>query len=308
MQELISIILPIFIILVTGYLIKTIRLIDSTFISSINKALYNFFLPLLLFYEIKEADYSKIPSMYILFIAILSICLIFCLSLIASKILGINRNESFSVTMNSFRGNYAYMGLPVSYFFFGDQGITIAAIYMAFIVPFVNILSVICLTLGSTDKINLRKMFITAVLNPIVIGCTVGFVCLFLSISLPDSINKSINILSRVTMPLALICIGGGINISLIKGNIASIILVVLFKLFILPVIALLLIYLSKLDFNDYTEVLLIMLASPCATVNYVLAISLGGSVKLTTSVIILTTLLSIFVYPFWYSIIQYFS
>ena len=308
MQELISIILPIFIILAVGFLIKISRLIDSTFIPSINKALYNFFLPLLLFYEIKKADYSKIPSIYILSVAILSICLIFCLSLIISKILSINRNESFSITMNSFRGNYAYMGLPVSYFFFGDSGVTIAAIYMAFIVPFVNILSVICLTLGSSDKINIQKMFTTAILNPIVLGCAAGFVCLFLSISLPDSIDKSINILSRVTIPLPLICIGGGINISLIKGNIISIILVVLFKLFILPAIALLLICLSKLDFNDYTEVLLIMLASPCATANYILAISLGGSVKLTTSVIILTTLLSIFVYPLWYSIIQFFS
>ena len=229
------------------------------------------------------------------------------MSLLTSKILGINRNEAFSIAMNSFRGNYAYMGLPVSYFFFGDKGISIAAILMAIIVPFVNILSVICLALGSIDKIALKKMFITAIFNPIVIGCVFGFMSLFLTLSLPAPLDKSIDMLGRVTMPLALICIGGGIDVSLIKGNVISIILVVLFKLFVLPTIALLFIHLINLNINEYGKILIIMLASPCASVNYILAATFGGSVKLTTSVIILTTLLAILVYPFWYSIIQSF-
>ena len=305
MQELISIILPIFIILFTGYIIKTIHIIDLTFVASINKSLYNFFLPLLLFYEIGKSDFTKLPPLTILFIAILSICLIFCLSLLSSKILGINRNEAFSIAMNSFRGNYAYMGLPVSYFFFGEKGIAIAAIFMAIIVPFVNILSVICLALGSIDKVELKNMFITAIFNPIVIGCVLGFLYFSLSLSLPEPLNKSIDMLAHVTMPLALICIGAGIDLSLIKGNITSIILVIFFKLFILPAVALLTIYLMNVKMNEYGKVLIIMLASPCASVNYILAVSFGGSVKLTTSVIILTSLLAILVYPFWYSIIQ---
>jgi predicted permease len=307
MQELISIILPVFIILITGYLIRLMHIIDSTFISSINKSLYNFFLPLLLFYEIEKADYTKLPSMEIICITLLSICIIFGLSLLLSKLLHINRCEAFSIAMNCFRGNYAYMGLPVSYFFYGTEGITIAAIFMAFIVPFVNILSVTALALGSTDKGDLKKMFVIAIFNPIVIGCAAGFTCLVLAISLPETVDKSINILSNVTMPLALICIGGGINISLIKGNVVSIILVLFFKLFVLPAVALTLLFLYKVDFNKYIEVLIIMLASPCATVNYILAVSLGGSTILTTAVIILTTLLSIFVYPLWYSIVNSF-
>lgn len=307
MQELISIILPVFIILFTGYFIKIIHIIDSTFITSINKSLYNFFLPLLLFYEIHKADYTKIPSIDIVSITLLSICIIFGLSLLLSKLLHINRGEAFSIAMNSFRGNYAYMGLPVSFLFFGTEGITIAAIFMAFIVPFVNILSVIALALGSTDKVDLKKMFVIAILNPIVIGCVAGFICLALAISLPETVDKSINILSNVTMPLALICIGAGINISLIKGNILSIILVLFFKLFVLPSVALILLFLYKADFNKYIEVLIIMLASPCATVNYILAVSLGGSTALTTAVIILTTILSIFVYPLWYTIVNCF-
>lgn len=305
MQELILIVLPIFIILFTGYVIKIIHIIDLTFVASVNKSLYNFFLPLLLFYEIGKSDFTKIPPLNILFITICSICIILCLSLFTSKILGINRNEAFSVAMNSFRGNYAYMGLPVSYLFFGDKGISIAAVLMAIIVPFVNILSVICLALGSIDKIALKKMFITAIFNPIVIGCVFGFIYLFFSISMPEPIDKSIDMLSRVTMPLALVCIGAGIDVSLIKGNIVSIILVVLFKLFVLPAIAILFIHLLNANMNEYGKILIIMLASPCASVNYVLAVSFGGSVRLTTSVIILTTLLAIFVYPFWYSIIQ---
>jgi len=45
-----------------------------------------------------------------------------------------------------------------------------------------------------------------------------------------------------------------------------------------------------------------VMAASPSATVNYILAATMGGDVDSTSGTIVITTLLSIFTYVFWLS------
>ncbi|MDY6821426.1 MAG: AEC family transporter, partial [Deferribacterota bacterium] len=221
-----------------------------------------------------------------------------------SKLFLLSRKETFTVGMNSFRGNYAYMGLPVTYFFMGDHALKIAAIYMAFIVPIVNILSVISLSMGSKREIRLKEVLKFSVSNAIVIGCVVGLISLFTGFKLPYVIDKSIDILTQVTLPLALLNIGASFNFKYITSKIAPSILIILLKLLLLPSISLLIILLFKIEINVYCKVLIIMLSSPCASVNYVLASSLEGDVDLTLSSIISTTILSIITYPLWYSII----
>ncbi|MDY6821853.1 MAG: AEC family transporter, partial [Deferribacterota bacterium] len=77
MQELIILTSPIFIVILIGYILKLSNIIDSDFIISTNKMLFNFFLPLLLFYKIYSTSIAELPSFILLFIALLSIFLIY---------------------------------------------------------------------------------------------------------------------------------------------------------------------------------------------------------------------------------------
>ncbi|KAA0259189.1 AEC family transporter [Deferribacter autotrophicus] len=232
-----------------------------------------------------------------MYIAIVSVGLI---SYVFLKIFKTESKIIGTFIMNSFRGNYAYIGLPVSYFTFGDKGLVIASIYMAFIVPFVNFLSIISLTIFSSTKKNLSKIFKQIIFNPLAIGCIIGIIFSFFKIKIPLSIDRFLNINSSATLPLALLAIGASINFDKLKSSLKLSIINSLFKLIFLPLIGFIIIFIMKIPIDLKSKIIIILLATPSATVNFVLASTMNGDANLSANTIILSTILSFFTYSIY--------
>jgi predicted permease len=193
------------------------------------------------------------------------------------------------------------MGLPVSYYAFGDPGLLYASVFMAFLVPLVNLLSVISLGMFA-GRSSVLVVIKNSLFNPLAIGCFLGLAASYTNMVFPEFVSRTLVIVSGVTLPLALFCIGASLTLRQLNGNILIIFLSSGFKLLIMPALVLILLSLFDQPIDTMAKVLVVMAASPSATVNYILAATMGGDVDSTSGTIVITTLLSIFTYVFWLS------
>ncbi|MGC8768463.1 AEC family transporter [Calditerrivibrio sp.] len=299
-------VLPIFVVVFFGYFLKRFGYIDDVYVKSNNKLIFNFFLPLLLFYEISKTAINAESYLLIIIVMVASIFTIFIFSFLFGKVLKMPQYSLGTFAMNNFRANYAYMGLPISFYAFGKEGLSIGSILMAVIVPFVNLLSVVALSIGKkSDKSKLMFFIQSTLINPIAFSCILGLIFSYFKVELPVFITRSIDIVSKVALPLALIGIGATINFNYIRGNKFYLLMVVIIKLFVLPFVALSYIYLFNIKLDIVSKVLIVMLASPPATVNFVLADMMGGDKELSSGAIMLSTLMAIFSFIFWLTVLK---
>lgn len=299
MGQILQIVLPVFIVLFTGWFIKQIKLIDDTFINTANKLIFNVCLPVLLFYKISLADLRSVFSISHLLIMITSIMLMFFLGFLFAKLLRL-KSSAGTFSMNTFRANYAYMGLPVSAYAYGDKGLVIASVLMAFVVPMVNFMSVVALSISMKEGRSLKPFLKNTLLNPLAIACILGIIFSWFSVTFPVFIARSLHIVSGVTLPLALFCVGGSMSREKMKGELAPASVSAFLKLMIMPLSAFLMLKAFNIDFDIMSKTLVIMLSAPTATVNYVLAAQMQGDSSLAGTSIVLSTLLAIFSFTFW--------
>lgn len=298
-------ILPIFLTILFGNFLKKVKLIDEIFISKANKLIFYILLPLLLFYKIAKSDFNKTFDIKYILIMYFSFIILIILAIPILKLLKTDKSDIGTFLMNSFRGNYAYVGLPVSYFSFGDKGLVIASIYMAFIVPVVNLLSVIVLSFSSEKSSSKKEVFYQIVFNPLAIACIFGILFSLLKIDIPIAIDRFLSINSSATLPLALLSIGATINLQKLGNSFKLSLINTLFKLIILPVLGFIILFLTKTPISLHAKIMIILLAAPAATVNFVLAKEMGGNENLSASTIILSTILSFFSYLVYLTLLQ---
>jgi predicted permease len=192
------------------------------------------------------------------------------------------------------------MGLPVSAYAYGDQGLVIASVLMAFVVPMVNFMSVVALSMSMTSGRSLKPLLKNTLLNPLAIACIAGIAASWFELKFPVFIDRSLLIISGVTLPLALFCVGGSMTKKQMTGEFAHSMAASAMKLLLMPFIAFMLIRYSGMDFSVTSKTLVIMLSAPTATVNYVLASQMQGDTEMAGSTILFSTLLSIFTFTLW--------
>ncbi len=299
MLTILFIVLPIFLVIFLGKALQLVGIINSSFIKTANRLIFNVCLPILLFHKISSANIHHVLNVRILLIMAATIVSMFVISFAVAKTPIIPQRSGGSFMMNNFRANYAYLGLPVSYYAFGDPGLLHASILMAFMVPLVNLLSVLSLGLFSGRR-STAAFIKNTLFSPLAIACIAGLAVSYAEIVFPEFITRTLDIISGVTLPLALFCIGASLAIRQIKGNLFVIFLSTGFKLLLMPAVAIVLLWFFEQPVNTLTKVLVVMVASPTATVNFVLAATMGGDTDSTSGTIVISTLLSIFSYVFW--------
>ncbi|PLX67677.1 MAG: AEC family transporter [Denitrovibrio sp.] len=299
MIQILQIVLPVFIVLFIGWFIRQIKLIDDDFIQTANKLIFNVCLPVLLFYKIALADLRSVFSISHLIIMFISIILMFVIAFVTAKAMKLGKSEG-TFAMNTFRANYAYMGLPVSAYAFGDQGLVIASVLMAFVVPMVNFMSVVALSISMTGERSLKPFIKNTLLNPLAIACLLGIAASWFNIGFPVFIARSLEIVSGVTLPLALFCVGGSMSRDRMKGDFFPALSSSFLKLLVMPFCAYLMLKISGIELSVTSKTLVIMLSAPTATVNYVLASQMQGDAPMAGSTIVMSTLLSILSFSLW--------
>lgn len=299
----INVTMPIFLVMVIGYILKQIGMLNDNFVTVANKFNFKVTLPFMLFKDIAGVDIKAVFDIkYVLFCAIVStIC--FWVVLGTAKLLVRDKTIRGAFVQSSFRGSAAVMGLAFIQNIYGSSAMGPLMIVSA--VPLYNIFSVIVLTFETNDntgidkKAKIRQAGINICKNPIILSILAGLIVGLLGIQFPTLVNKTISNVAQMATPLALITIGAGFEGRKALAKIAptmaaSMIKLVLQPLVFLPVAA-------WMGFSGEKMIaILIMLASPTTPSCYIMAKSMNNDEVLTASVIVTTTLMAAFTLTGW--------
>ena len=299
----INVTMPIFLVMVIGYILKQIGMLNDNFVTVANKFNFKVTLPFMLFKDIAGVDIKAVFDIkYVLFCAIVStIC--FWVVWGTAKLLVRDKTIRGAFVQSSFHGSAAVMGLAFIQNIYGSSAMGPLMIVSA--VPLYNIFSVIVLTFEANDSTNIdkkakiRQAGMNICKNPIILSILAGLIVGLLGIQFPTLVNKTISNVAQMATPLALITIGDGFEgrkalAKIAPTMVASTIKLVLQPLVFLPVAA-------WMGFSGEKMIaILIMLASPTTPSCYIMAKSMNNDEVLTASVIVTTTLMAAFTLTGW--------
>lgn len=210
----INVTFPIFLVMVIGYILKQIGMLNDNFVTVANKFNFKVTLPFMLFRDISGVDIRAVFDLkYVLFCAIVStIC--FWLIWGGVKLFVKDKTIRGAFVQSSFRSSAAVMGLAFIQNMYGSSAMGPLMIVGA--VPLYNIFSVIVLTFeAQTDEaINgrekVKEACINIAKNPIILGILTGLIAALLRLDFPVIMDKTIHNVAQMATPLALITIGAG--------------------------------------------------------------------------------------------------
>lgn len=293
--DIINIVLPVFSVIALGWLLRRWQLIDASFLKQTNKLVYYVCLPLLLFYKIGTADFFANFNGKLIVGSIAAVAITFVLSYLYTVVRGYPDKARGVFSQASFRGNIAYMGLAITLNAYGETGLTKAGILMGFLVPFLNLFAILALLWphrGDGEQRGAIFWMRQIALNPLIIASFLGIIWSFLDLPIPLVFERSLNIATGMTLPLALLAIGGGFSLEKLRGDLFKAALASCVKTIWMPILAAILLISMGVQGMDLGIGVLIA-GTPAATANYIMADQLKGDAELAGASVMLSTLLS---------------
>jgi len=297
--EILTIVLPVFLVIALGYLLRRLALIDADFLFQTNRLVYYICLPLLLFYKIGTADFFASFNGALVLGSTLAVAAGFCLSYGYAVLRGYPPAARGAFSQGSFRGNLAYIGLAIVLNAYGEAGFTRAGILMGFLVPVLNFFAILALLLPHRHSGEGRGAGFWArqmIGNPLIIASFAGIAWSYLKLPLPLILERSLHIATGMTLPLALIAIGGSFSLAKLKGDMVRAAFATGFKLVWLPLIAAGLLFALGVHGRDLA-IGVLFAGTPAATATYIMAHQLKGDAELAGSIVMMSTALSAVTY-----------
>ena len=179
----------------------------------------------------------------------------------------------------------------------GEPGIRYFGVLIGFVIPIINVLAVSTLIWHSGNKgtfgQNLKVLLKALISNPLILGCLAGILFSRSNAYFPVFIDNTFSLMTAVTMPLALISIGGSLTLEGLKHHTKNAFLASMLKGLILPVIGFFLLNAFSVTGIAF-KAGMIFFALPTSTAIYVLSAQLNSDTQLASATIMMSTLLSV--------------
>jgi predicted permease len=290
--ETLNITAPVFAMLFLGILLKRIDWIDDNFIHTASALVFNVTMPTLLFLGILHADlHSALQPSLLIYFAIATL-VGFAIAW-GWAIWRCPLEDRGIYTQGAFRGNNGVIGLALAASMYGDYGISLGAILAGLVILLYNTLSSIVLAVYSpVIKSDPWSIFKSVLCNPLIISVMAAVPFAWFQIGLPNWLETSGGYLAKMTLPLALICIGGTLSLAALRKSGEMALSASLVKMIGLPVLATLGAWLCGFR-GPELGILFLYFASPTAAASFVMARQANGNHELAAAIIVITTLMA---------------
>ncbi len=291
-------ILPVFVLIAIGYgLRKSDFLPDATW-RPIEKLSMNLLYPGFLVPAIWGADLSGGSAGAAAASAVTAVIIVGACALAAKPLMTIEGPAYTSVFQGVIRWN-SFVFLPVIQAVYGAEGLALAAVMIASIIPVTNIACVAVLARWGADQRGVSPLALTRAMlsNPILVACLTGLALNFAGVPPIPGISDTLELLGAAALPLGLIVAGAGLSFAEVarrKWTVASVTFV---KLGVMPPLMWGLCILFGGDELAQGTALLCG-AAPGAAAAYLLARQMGGDAPLMAGIVALTTVGSAMTIP----------
>jgi malonate transporter len=302
--EIADLILPVFAVVITGWIVGATGYLPRTLSDALIRFAYNVAMPALLIVTIaQEPGHSLINWR---FLASFGGGSLLCFALVLGIVRLRGGYRLASQTMYGIAAsmtNTGFVALPVLHAIYGERAVLPAAIATVFVAVVMFPASVILLELDRPEARQPRAgsalLLRQILLNPMVLSTLVGITWSALRIPIPMPVDAYLNILADALAPCALFAIGLGLSIDGLHANIGTSLVLALTKLVIMPLIVLGLSVAFGLS-QLYTIAAVICAAVPTAKTVYILAGEYRCEETMAAATVSMTTLFSVVSLPVW--------
>lgn len=293
--------MPVFLVMVVGYFLRRIGMLNESFCAVANKYVFKVALPLLLFKDIAETDLrTDFNLTFVLYCMIVTTVMFLGIWVLTAWLMP-DKSLVGAFSQAAARSSAAVLGIAFVENIYGNAGLTPMMIVAA--VPLFNIYSVVILTFSAQHREKgrgaIRTACINVLKNPIILGILAGLPFSLLGISIPTIPLKTITSISNTATPIALLVVGTGFEGRKALSKLKPTVIASLIKLVILPAVFLPIAIACGLAGTEMIAIL-IMVGSPTTVSCYIMAKNMDNDGELTSSIIVLTTLLSSVTLTFW--------
>lgn len=294
-----NVVVPIFLLILLGYLLTRIKLWDEHFLKIANQVCFKCLLPVLLFYNVATANIFEVFNLKLIIYVCLCACVLCGILFLIIPLFIKDKKRRGVMIQGTFRSNFLLFGVPLGLSIGGNEGAVLAAVVASFYVPVINMLSVISLYVFSeSENKNLKSAILGIVKNPLIIGGVSGLIFSLIRNSIgfeiPTMLDTTLFNIKSAATPIAFMILGGDLKFKNMLRNIKVSSLSVLGKVVLIP--AIMLVISALLGFNKLEMAILIaVFATPNAVSSYAMARNYEADYELAGEIITLGTMLSIF-------------
>ncbi|WP_419709706.1 AEC family transporter [Pseudomonas sp. NFX224] len=295
--ELLLALVPIAILISLGAWLRHSQFLADAFWPQAERLGYYVLLPALFLHGLATAKLENVPVQGMITALVFSTVTVAALLVSTRQILKGNDPAFTSVFQGGVRFNN-YVGVSAVAGLFGAQGIALAAVANAAIVPTVNILCVLVFArYGAGGRMSAAKVARQLALNPLVLACLGGILLQAANLGMPAGIEPVIKALGQASLPLGLLCVGAALELGSVRSWVRPVAYSSAFKFLLMPVVTLFVCRIVGLEGKAAIAALLFQ-ALPTASSSYIMARQLGGDAPLMAGIIASQTLLAAVALP----------
>ncbi len=298
MEQIISVIFPIFIILSVGYLSLRLNMLNTTHVQAIIQFIIKVSLPAFLLYALSTRSFDEIWQMpYFLGYLLGSLILFFSAYTLYRRFFKLPRHQAAVIGLGSSMSNTGFIDTAVLTLLIAQAAVPYLA--MTLVIENIILLSLMLILIESSDQQD--KTLSTIILstlqnlakNPIILSIILGLICSVYTVQWPVSLELPLKSLAFTASPLAIFVIGASLATLTIKDLSKDVLIVCTIKLLIMPIVVTSIIYIMPGSTAKMAYAALILSALPMATAFGIYG-QLNGIAEQSVASVMLSTLLSL--------------
>ncbi len=307
MQQIVYVILPIFIIIFGSAFLTRLKIADKSWMPVLNAFALKIGFPALIFSALSTTTFDFAKDYPLLLVNTLFILATFALTWMIGKAIKLNKKFLRTIFICLVLGNVAFLGIPVLTQIYGPSILPTASLIVA-----VYLFWYFTAGVGFLDstqdgvKPKLGKLLKHVLENPLLIAVILGLIFSGLNIPIPEMIATSISMLAASVTPVVLVVIGlflGDAKFGKIKDWI-NVGIFSFLTLVINPLLLLGILWSLNMSFQLFASSI-VDAAMPLAITPFALADKYNLDKKFIANSIVLSTVLSIITIPLWINLLS---
>jgi len=288
--------LPLFVLIALGYAGRRMGWPGPRAWRAVERLTYYVLFPALLFTSLAGASLAGGGAVAVA-LAVATVATA-ATSLLVGKPLALSGPTFSSVIQGAIRPN-TYVGVGAALALWGNQGVALAAVGLAVVIPIVNVIAVMGLLRYAPNAETARQPSLIASLarNPLILSCLAGLAANAADLHLPAWLAESLKVMGQASLPLGLLAVGAALELSALRSRGQAVAAACGLKLIVSPALAAALLVLFGVHGTAFA-VAVVYMGVPTSASAYVLAAEMGGDRSAMATIISAATILSAITLP----------
>ncbi|MBV1900956.1 MAG: AEC family transporter [Kordiimonadaceae bacterium] len=298
MADIVTIIAPVFLIMMLGYGLGKTRLFPEGSSAVLITFVWYVAIPALIFRAVAPKDFPQGVELLLLAAYYASVFFVYGLTYVfARAVFKLSSAEGGIFSLVTCFGNGVFIGVPIVEGLYGEEGVRLLLVILSF--HSISLLSVTTIIverdLNEDGGGTAAKIFESMRQNPIIVALAGGLVWSALSLPFPYWLDRLVSLPAQAASPVGLFAAGLALSNVRVAGNLSHSLFAVSLKLLILPVMTFFIaLYVAGLP-DLWVGVATVAAALPSGMIGYSFASQYGLGTRRAATAVLISTVISIF-------------